>query len=230
MNIPNLTPTIGNWIHFDDGETKEFSVLSGNPRPHQVHWIGGQGADCTGPGCSICAMGTRPSMRWSVDVIYQAERRTWEMANLTWETLSTIASTMGGLAGLRLKVVRTGLGRNTRYTIVPLGRGAIPALASTATQAPLPQAPQGTAAQTPAPGDDDRARAEYAKQMAAMLGSNTQTLLAEWRANAGEAAKSASTSQQIALFCDWLEQKLATAQAQPAPVAPATPSLDDLLA
>ncbi len=114
-------PGVADFVKWDDGEIKELVILNDQPITYTLHWISGQPEPCKGPGCGACQMGIRPSRRYVVWVQTGNDQLLWEMAMLTWRDLATIAEMQGALRGLHLRVKRTGTGRDTRYTLVPIG-------------------------------------------------------------------------------------------------------------
>ena len=119
----------GNWCRWDSDETKTLTIKSKSANQRRVHWIGGNSSDCTGPQCSFCLAGDKAKVRWCIDVDSASGPQIWEMANLTFASLEEIAEMMGFLQNLTVRVKRSGIGKNTRYTIVPAATQTKPAAA-----------------------------------------------------------------------------------------------------
>ena len=110
----------GNFLKWSDGETKELIVLSTEPVVRKIHWTQNHSADCTGATCALCAAGDKPKLRWTVHVEDLNGEHDWDIANQTCSDLETMAEMTGHLVGLVLRVKRTGAGRLTRYTLMPV--------------------------------------------------------------------------------------------------------------
>jgi len=174
--------TSGGWVKWEDGETKNVRILSASPVSLLVHWFNGRTIPCSGPGCSMCTMGDRPKQRWSVQVQYDGDTMTWEMANMTWRTVEAISQELGGIHNLALKVIRNGTGRATRYTIIPL-------------------ADQSQVDNT----SDLAARVKYAKDLATTLGYDPAKALKDYLETASDDIKNADAFTQVNGFIEMLE-------------------------
>lgn len=113
-------PSKGNFLSWDAGESKDLVILSEKGTESRVHWIGQKSYECTGEGCSSCATGSRPTLRWSVDTKCEGEEISWEMSNTTFFGVEDVASMVGHLKDLRLRVTRYGSGLKTRYSVLPI--------------------------------------------------------------------------------------------------------------
>lgn len=117
----------GTWLRWTSGESKEFQIASVSATRQVRHWIGNSSQDCTGHGCALCAAGARQQIRWTVDCLLGGAPVLWEMSNQVFTMLEDVAEATGTLLGLNVKVIRSGTGRQTRYTIVPLGSSPVEA-------------------------------------------------------------------------------------------------------
>jgi len=169
-------------MKWSDGETHDVQIMSASATSDLGHWVGGRRVLCTGTKCSNCMAGDKPSERWSLDVLYDGKTLTWEMANLTFAALEDIAEMVGHLYRLWVKVKRTGTGRNTRYTIIPLAE-------------PPPEEKAKDAA----------AQAEYIKTSLAALDRDPKQTLAEFLAQAPSHIVNGSPQQQMDAFLEYVE-------------------------
>lgn len=107
----------GDWINFQPGQGQQLVILSDQPAKHSLHWVEGKGQPCLGKECRACELGLRLSYRFTVAVLTGGETARWEMALLTWKDLAVLAERRGQLRGLVVDVIRSGSGRDTRYTL-----------------------------------------------------------------------------------------------------------------
>lgn len=110
------------WISWVDGECHEVTVLSNRPELNAIHWVDGHGEDCLTHNCPWCKSGNRPRRRYAVAVTAEDGNYTWEMSKTTWGNVQALATELGGLRGLRLKVTRHGTYLKTQYIVIALGR------------------------------------------------------------------------------------------------------------
>jgi len=103
------------YLTWEDGETKSLVILSDQPQYHAMHWVSGKPEPCTGANCVWCGSGIRVSQRYTVRVEIGGVQKLWEMAGLTWKDLAEKAIMAEQLRGLKMRVKRSGLKRNTRY-------------------------------------------------------------------------------------------------------------------
>ncbi len=226
----------GGWLNWNDGETKELIVINDQPVKHVIHWVQGKGQPCTGPGCGACNLGIRASQRFTVMTLYDGEQSRWEMALLTWRDLAVIAEMQGTLRGLRLRVHRSGTGRNTRYTLIADGiadESELPPDVPPEAWKPDAETTQksgllsGDFTQLHAVAADPQGAAAYAKELAASLDTTAKAVLAELAISRGELWQPSSPTQQLHELILELERR--TAELQSAQADEPTPSLDDLL-
>jgi len=104
------------------------------------------------------------------------------MANLTFAALEDIAQMVGHLYRLWVRVKRTGTGRQTRYTIIPLA-----------------QPPEQEVAR------DAAAQAEYIKTTLEALGKDPKETLAEFLAQAPSHIVHGSPHQQLDAFLEYVD-------------------------
>lgn len=119
--------TSDDWLRWDAGDKKEVLIQSDKPVKKLVHWGGEAYEECERPDCPWCDDEVKRISRYAVEVLTEDEVWTWEMAKMVYNQVKEIAEEYGGLRGLHLKVKRTGEGRKTRYTIIPLGQRDMPA-------------------------------------------------------------------------------------------------------
>ncbi len=112
---------LDDWLRWEAGEKKEVLIQSDEPVKKLVHWDGEMYVECEKPDCPWCDDRVKRWTRYAVEALAEDDVWTWEMAKMVYGQVKDIAEEYGGLRGLHLKVKRTGEGRKTRYTIIPLG-------------------------------------------------------------------------------------------------------------
>lgn len=110
----------GEYLRLADGDDVTLTVLSEYPLERRRHWVNNQSQDCTGEGCLLCATGIKTSLRWTVQVQARDGEKVWELSNAVCNQLETIAQALGALQNLRVRVIRQGTGKRTRYTLLPI--------------------------------------------------------------------------------------------------------------
>jgi len=113
-------PSKGNFLSWDVGEAKDLVVLSEKGTKTELHWIGGESKECSGAGCVYCSSSVKKTLRWSVLALCDGEELPWEMSNTTFFGVEDVATMVGGLKDLRLRVTRYGTGLKTRYSVLPI--------------------------------------------------------------------------------------------------------------
>ena len=113
-------PSKGNFLSWDAGESKDLVILSEKGTESHTHWINNEARDCTGEGCALCAQGVKRSLRWTIDTKCEGEELPWEMSNQCFFGVEDVASMVGHLKDLRLRVTRYGSGLKTRYSVLPI--------------------------------------------------------------------------------------------------------------
>lgn len=202
MSIP--TPD-SRWLKWNDGETHEIMITSHQAEQMRVHWTGSQYEPCTGPQCPWCRNGNKAKTRWSVDVICQDIELTWEMANLTYQDLQAIAQQFGGIHHLRLRVSRRGTGRNTRYTLIPLGSPTAQPQQAPAT--PQTQAPAAAPTQQQGPPQDLGGQMQYFKDLCAQAGLDPKAQFQAFLQSDGIDYADRTAQEQLPAVIEWLEAK-----------------------
>ncbi len=216
------------WLKWTDGETKRVKIISTEPFQKVIHWVGGRSMDCHGSLCQMCKLGDRSAVRWSVETVTDGEGMTWEMANMVWKDLAVIAENQKGLAGVVLDVIRKGMARETRYTLILVGKEdvAVPAPASGelggggAAYPPSYDEQLRAGTLPPVPGGDrgqeaaDRVRrdaggaAVYCKGLCERLGEDARVALGIFLGEAGKAYAKVEATAQLAAFITHQETRL----------------------
>lgn len=113
-------PSKGNFLSWDAGESKDLVILSEKGTESYTHWIDNEARECKGEGCALCAEGVKQSLRWTIDTRYEGEEIPWEMSNQCFFGVEDVATMVGHLKGLSLRVTRYGTGLKTRYSVLPI--------------------------------------------------------------------------------------------------------------
>jgi len=220
------------WLKWTDGETKRVKIVSAEPVQKLIHWVGGRSLDCHGSLCQVCKMGDRPSVRWSVETYESGQGMTWEMANMVWLNLLAIAENQKGLAGLILDVVRKGTGRETRYTLIPVGKEPVAASERVeeddqcAVDVPPPsfdeQLAAGTLPSIPSRSGgqvaeervrrDAQGAAEYCKDLCKRLDEDPRVALGIFLAGGGKAYAESNTATKLGAFIKYQELRVEAAE------------------
>lgn len=222
--MPMPTPST-QWLKWNDGETHELMITSHNPEQMRVHWTGSGYEPCVGPGCPWCMNGNKAKTRWSVDVICQDVELVWEMANLTYQDLQAIAQQYGGIHHLSLRVSRRGTGRQTRYTLIPLGTPTQEPQAGSPT--PQPQAPAPQQGPTPQANGNLQEMMAYARDLCTVAGKQPKAELHRWLQTDGMEYADRKAKEQLPAWIAWLETQYNGHDEEPEPIA--EQSLGDLL-
>lgn len=172
----------GDFLSFSDGQTRDVQIMSASATSRKVHWVGGKTVGCTGPQCANCLAGDDASERWTLETICEGKSLQWSMANLTFALLEDIAEMVGHLYRLWVKVKRTGTGRNTRYTIIPLA-----------------QPPEEEKAR------DVDAQVQYCQETLKALGKNPKQELEDFLADAPSHIVNGSPQQQLDAFTEYVD-------------------------
>ena len=191
-------PTASNFVKLEAGEVMDLTCLSAEPVKEVTHWIGGRSRGCTGPQCPFCLAGDRPRTRWTVEVETPEGKRTWDLSNTTMIALEDVATQVGTLQGLRVRVTRQGTGYSTSYLIAPLGD-------------PVAVAPQQP--------DDVAAMTGYIKTLCANVGLNPRDEVVAFL-QAHPDLQDAGATAQLNAFIDHLEALTATDADHDAAAAP----------
>ena len=177
------TITEGSFLKWQAAETKTLTITSEHATQVWQHWIDNRSVPCTGEDCVHCENGRARTGRWRLEVNVDGEPATWEMANRVFANVEDVAEMQGTLKGLVLKVMRQGTGRQTRYTIVPMGIGDTMTKAKTDTQT----------------------RLAYAGELCKTLGVNARETYASWKTNETETIKGMSQNEVVNAFILHLE-------------------------
>lgn len=164
---------LDDWLRWESDEKKEVLIQSDKPVKKLVHWDGEMYVECEKPDCPWCDDKVRRITRYSVEALAEDDVWTWEMAKLVYAQVKDIAEEYGGLQGLHLKVKRTGEGRKTRYTIIPLG------VASTIVE-------ENTLWDRGAIARDLEGAAAFAKELAASLEITAKEAMTDFLASEGQ--------------------------------------------
>jgi len=113
-------PSKGNFLSWDAGESKDLVILSEKGTKTERHWVEGKAQECSGAGCLYCSTGVKKTLRWTVLTKCDGEELPWEMSNTTFFGVEDVASMVGHLKDLRLRVTRHGTGMKTRYSVLPI--------------------------------------------------------------------------------------------------------------
>lgn len=201
------------WLKWNDGETKDIFVLEDHCHQNVVHWVRGRGIDCHGPGCRLCDLGDRPSVRWATEVMCDGQQYTWEMSNTVHNQLMAAAQVLGGLLGLHLTVTRSGTGLDTQYTLVPIERDetvepATPAAGGSTTPQAVHHAATNNDRLRAQIARDPQGAAAYAKELCATLELEPKEALQDFLNADGRAYANADAITQLAAFTKHLEQQV----------------------
>jgi len=171
-----------NWVKWQEGESIDLTIITPQATGFAIHWANNQSQRCTGPNCPFCAAGGQAKQRWSAKVKIGEATKTWEMANLTYQSLYAIADAYGGMMGLNVRVKRTGLGRATRYTIVPL--------------TPMPENPAKR---------ESQAMIGYARELCEAHAIQPKDEFKRFLTDEHPEVRSQPQRRQLQLFIEWLE-------------------------
>lgn len=205
---------LDDWLRWEAGEKKEVLIQSDKPVKKLVHWTGEMYEECEGKDCIWCDRSIKRVARYAVEALAEDDVWTWEMAGLVWGQLKDVCEEYGGLRGLRVKVKRTGEGRKTRYTIIPLGR--------------LPPAEgEDTLLDRAAIARDPKGAAVYVKGLAASLEITAKEAMEQFLAADGQDLTEANSLDKLAGLIEWLDRRCQEARQETEEDAEI--DLDDLL-
>lgn len=191
---------LDDWLTWEAGEKKEVLIQSDKPVKKLVHWTGETYADCERPDCPWCDDKVKRITRYAVEAVSEDDVWTWEMAGLVWKALKDVAEEYGGLRGLHLKVKRTGEGRKTRYTLIPLG------------QMDLDEA-EDSLWDRGAIARDPKGAAVFVKELSASLEMTAKEAMAKFLADEGQEYVEASGLDKLGELIRWLHLQCAVAAA-----------------
>lgn len=178
------TKAEGNFLKWTPGETKELTILSEQGESKAQHWQDNRSVPCTGDGCELCTAGVRYSLRWALKVRCEGEDVDWEMSNRVFNNVEDLAEMQGTLIGMMLKVMRQGTGRETRYTLLPMGVGD----ATTRTEANV------------------KTRMRYADDLCNTLGRSFKGTFKEWSDGVGNVWRKKDVGARVDAFVAYLER------------------------
>jgi len=187
------TITEGSFLKWQAAETKTLTITSEHATQVWQHWIDNRSVPCTGEDCVHCENGRARTGRWRLEVLVDGEPATWEMANRVFANVEDVAEMQDTLAGLVLKVVRQGTGRQTRYTVVPMGVG------DTITKAET----------------DTKTRLAYAGELCKTLDVNAKETYSEWKGDDASRLRGLSQDEIVNEFITYLEARAAQADDTP---------------
>jgi len=191
------------WLKWTPAQTRDITILSSQPVESFIHWTGAGSIPCDRADCALCAQGSRPKHRWSVEVREGDEGHTWEMSNQVYVNLCAISHKLQAFAGLQISITRNGSGMATTYTLIPTG---------TVDPASLPPIQQATS--TPGHfGADvaaEQARtaaaiAQTIKHLCAETGLDAKVEFTAWLLEEGKPYTDSTPDIQLERFCDYLE-------------------------
>lgn len=185
---------LDDWLRWEAGEKKEVLIQSDKPTKRLVHWTGELYEECEGRDCIWCDKHVKRVARYAVEALAEDDVWTWEMASLVWKALEDVAEEYGGLRGLRAKVKRTGEGRKTRYTIIPLGQAA-------------PGQDEDTLWDRGAIARDPEGAVALAKELAASLEITAKEAMSQFLAEASEGMDGASDLDKLVGLIEWLDRQ-----------------------
>lgn len=187
------------WLKWESGEKKEVLIQSDKPVKKLVHWDGEMYVECERPDCIHCEDKIKRITRYSVKALAEDDVWTWEMAQMVYAQVKDIAEEYGGLRGLRLKVKRTGAGRKTRYTFIPLGVGPT-------------SLKESDDWDRQAVARDVKGAAAYAKELSASLEMTAGAAMDKYLADAGEGIIGAGNLDKLTGLIKWLEMQCEAAR------------------
>lgn len=111
-----------NYLSIKSGETVR-GVFSGDLHLFRLHWVNNRGTVCTQDGCNFCKDGNKSSFRFGVNFIIRnpdgsMQARLWEQGWTVYSQLKSLNQDYP-LESTVVKVMRTGSGTDTTYTILP---------------------------------------------------------------------------------------------------------------
>lgn len=186
---------LDDWLRWEAGEKRTVLVQSAEPLKRLVHWTGEMYEECEGRDCAWCDRGVKRISRYAVEALAEDDVWTWEMAGLVWKQLKACAEEYGGLRGLKVVVKRTGEGRKTRYSIVPVGNVPMgEEVAALWDKGSIAKDPEGAAA--------------FAKELAASLEITVREAMDKFLATDGQALVEAGGVDKLSGLIKWLDRQV----------------------
>ena len=117
----------GIFLKLGDGEAVT-GVFRGEPFDWRQHWLNGKGIACTGKGCQHCET-DKASFRFKINfVVNENGAMTPKIFESGWgfyESLKSLQETGYNLERTTVRLHRSGLKTDTKYTVVPVPNGEI---------------------------------------------------------------------------------------------------------
>lgn len=100
--------------------------FTGEPTKEIKHFMGGPPAECTGPGCRVCALGDKPTLKFKYPVLQSPsmEEKILDLSLRAIQDLKVVRDTMSEtlFRGSIFSCQRMGSGKMTRYQFTPKGQ------------------------------------------------------------------------------------------------------------
>ena len=97
-----------------------LGAFVGGPHAVEVHWLNNASVICTGDGCAQCAqrLPTKARVRMNFFDLGEGAMKIWEGGSPFFRDLKILKKKYG-LDAMAFEITRQGVGKNTKYTILP---------------------------------------------------------------------------------------------------------------
>jgi len=121
------------YIKLTSGSVVNFHILTQNPEKSVIHWEDKKKTNCAGVDCELCANGSKPKQRWTIEVWDRKDQKVKKLefgamiASQFKSIAEMLAENAQNIHEVDIRVKTTGSGLETDYSVlhVPFN-GVIP--------------------------------------------------------------------------------------------------------